>query len=410
LLDRRGVKVLLCHNFYQQRGGEDESVEDEAALLLSYGHEVVWYRRDGSELDRFNAFQLARASLWNRQTYDEVRALIARERPDVVHCTNTVPLISPSVYDAAHDEGTAVVQGLRNYRFVCPGGLLLRNGRVCESCLDKRVAWPAVVHGCYRDSRVFSAGMAATLAIHRARNGWTRNIDMYFAPSEFTRSKYVQAGLPADRIGVSPHWIHPDPGAGTGEGGFVVFVGRLSKEKGIETLLEAWKQVRSDARLRIVGDGPLAGAVTAAAAADPRIEWVGRQTHAEVLEIVGEALCLVLPSITYETFGRTIGEAFSRGTPVVVSGSGAMAELVDDGRTGYHAAPGDARDLTQKIGRMLGQPPDARARMRDAARQEYLRRFTAAPNYDRLIEIYERARDFRRARRSAPTWSASPLH
>ena len=398
MLNSGRVKVLLCHNYYQQRGGEDESIEDEGALLQSFGHEVVWYTRDNADIDKLSRWQLARASLWNRQTYDDVRALIARERPEIVHCTNTVPLISPSVYDAAHDEGVAVVQGLRNYRFVCPGGLLLRDGQVCEACLHKRIAWPAVVHGCYRDSRTFSAGLTATVAMQRARNGWTGNVDMYFAPSEFTRGKYVEAGLPADRIGVSPHWIHPDPGPGSGAGGYVVFVGRLSREKGVETLLEAWKTVPPSARLVVVGEGPLEKAVTRAAAADSRIEWVGRKTHAEVLQVIGDAACLVLPSITYETFGRTIAEAFSRGTPAVVSGSGAMAELVDDGRTGYHARPGDAADLAGKISRLLALPAAERARMRAAARAEYLRRFTAAPNYELLLAIYRRALDFRRAR------------
>jgi glycosyltransferase involved in cell wall biosynthesis len=398
LLSSGAVKVLLCHNFYRERGGEDESVDDEAALLESRGHEVVRYSRHSSELDTLGRWQLARTALWSRRTYDEMRDLIARERPDVVHCTNTVPLISPSVYDAAHDAGAAVVQALRNYRFVCPGGLLLRDGQVCEACLHKRVAWPAVKHGCYQDNRVFSAGLTATLALHRAWRGWTGKIDMYFTPSEFTRSKYVEAGMPAARIGVSPHWIDPDPGPGTGSGDYVIFVGRLSREKGIDTLLAAWKRVPTSARLLVVGDGPLAGAVVEAAAADPRIEWAGRKSHDDVLRLVGDAICLVLPSVTYETFGRTIVEAFSRGTPVVVSGTGAMAELVDHGRTGYHARVGDAADVADKIGRIVTSPRDERARMREAARQEYCERFTAAPNYDRLVDIYRRALAFRQAR------------
>ena len=392
------MKVLLCHNFYRHRGGEDDSVDDEAHILETHGHEVVRYSRHSSELEAVSSWQLARASLWSRQTYDEVRELIARERPDVVHCTNIVPLISPSVYDAAHDEGIAIVQAVRNYRFMCPGGLLLRDGHVCEACLRKTVAWPAVVHGCYQNSRLYSAGITATLAMHRARNGWTGKIDMYFAPSDFTRRKYIEAGLPPERIAVNPNWMHPDPGPGTGSGGYVVFVGRLSHEKGIDTLLSAWAQLRDRVELHLVGDGPLADTVKRAAATDPRIIWRGHQPKPEVLRIVGDAACLVLPSITYETFGRTIVEAFSRGTPVVVSGTGAMAELVEPGRTGLHARAGDPVDLAGSIARVLLVSSAERSRMRAAARQEYVDKFTGGLIHERLLEIYARAREFRMAR------------
>ena len=373
-------------------------MDDETRLLEAHGHTVVRYTRDSAEVSGLTAWQLARASLWNRKTYDEVRQLITRERPQVIHCTNTVPLVSPSVYDAADHEGVPVVQALRNYRFICPNGLLLRDGRVCEACVDKLVPWPAALHACYQDSRLFSAGVAATFALHRIRNGWTGNIDMYFAPSEFTRRKYVEAGLPPDRILVKPNWLDPDPGPGPGAGNYIVFVGRLSREKGVDTLLRAWQRLPHSARLVIVGDGPLAASVQEAAAADSRIEWVGLQPKTEVLRFAGDAIGLVLPSITYETFGRTIVEAFSRGTPAVVSGTGAMAELVQHERTGYHARPGDAADLAEQIGRLLDTSPDERARMRAAARHEYLSRFTGAPIHTRLMDIYARAREFRQAR------------
>lgn len=394
------MKVLLCHNFYQQAGGEDESFADEARVLESHGHEVLRYTRESAAIGGMRPWTVARAAVWNRDTYAEVRELIARERPDVVHCTNIFPLISPAVYGAAHHERVAVVQALRNYRFICPGALLFRDGGVCEACLHKRVAWPAVVHGCYRDSRLFSAALMTILAVHRARDGWAGNIDMYFAPSHFTRRKYVEAGLPADRIAVSPNFVHPDPGLGGGSGDYAVFVGRLSHEKGLETLLAAWRHASPHARLLIVGDGPEAEKVKEAVARGPRVEWLGRQPSPEVLRLIGEAACLIMPSVTYETFGRTIVEAFSRGTPVVVSGIGAMAELVEDGRTGFHARAGDAADLADKIGRILSLSAHDRQRMRDAARQEYLQKYTAGSSYERLMGVYAQAREFRRARTS----------
>jgi len=391
------VKVLLCHNFYQQQGGEDESFADEGRILEARGQEVLRYTRHNAAIEGLDRWQLARSSLWNRQTYDELREIIARERPDVVHCTNIFPLISPAAYDAADEARIPVVQALRNYRLLCPNALFFREGRVCEDCLGKTIPWPGVAHSCYQHSRLVTAGTVAMLTMHRARRVWDRKVDLYFAPSEFTRQKYVEGGLPAERIAVKPNCVDPDPGAGEGKGGYVVFVGRLSREKGVETLLAAWEKLSGNAELRIVGDGPLADDVLQACTRDRRIRWLGRQPMSEVLRIVGDAACLVMPSLWYETFGRTIVEAFSRGTPVVVSGLGAMAELVEDGRTGYHARPGDAADLAAKMERILSSPVE-RARMRQAAREEYLRKYTAGPNYDRLMEIYHRARTLRQTR------------
>lgn len=392
------MKILLCHNFYQQPGGEDESFADEGRILEGRGHEVLRYTRHNAAIGGLGKLDLARSSLWNRQTYDELREIIARDRPDVIHCTNIFPLISPAAYDAADEAGVPIVQALRNYRLMCPNALFFRNGKVCEDCAGKSVAWPAVVHACYQHSRLVSAGTVTMLSTHRARGVWDHKVDLYFAPSEFTRGKYIEAGLPGERIEVKPNCVDPDPGPGDGSGGYVVFVGRLSREKGIETLLEVWERMPGDTRLVVVGDGPLADEVMRAAARDRRIEWVGRQPMREVLRIVGDAACLVMPSLWYETFGRAIVEAFSRGTPVVVSGIGAMAELVEHGRTGYHARPGDAADIADKLQRILADSPDARARMRAAAREEYLQKFTAEPNHDRLIEIYERAQEIRRER------------
>lgn len=390
------MKILLCHNFYQQQGGEDESFADEGRILESHGHDVLRYTRHNAAIEGLDRWQLARSSLWNRQTYDDLRSLIARERPDVMHCTNIFPLISPAAYDAADEAGVPVVQALRNYRLLCPNALFFREGRVCEDCLGKTVPWPGIAHACYQHSRLVSSGTVAMLTVHRARRVWTRKVDLYFAPSEFTRQKYVEGGFPAERIAVKPNCVDPDPGPGEGSGGHVVFVGRLSREKGVETLLAAWQRMSSDVRLRIVGDGPLADDVLRAATRDPRIEWMRRQPMREVLRVVGDAACLVMPSLWYETFGRAIVEAFSRGTPVIVSGLGAMAELVEDGVTGYHARPGDPDDLAAKVERMLSQPVE-RQRMRKAAREEYLRKFTAAPNHDRLMEIYDHARALRQA-------------
>ena len=384
------MKILLCHNYYQQPGGEDQSFAAEARLLEQRGHDVLRFTRHNDAIDGLSRWDVVRRTLWSRQSYRELRRLIRRERPDVMHCTNTFPLISPAAYYAARAEGVPVVQSLRNYRLLCPNALFLRDGRVCEDCLGKTIPWPAIVHGCYRESRAASAVVSLMLAGHRTLRTWTRAVDLYFTLTEFARRKLVEGGLPAERIVVKPNFIDPDPGPGNGCGGHVIFVGRLSPEKGIDTLLAAWAQDSSLPPLKVVGDGPLADKVQDAAASDRRIEWLGRRSAEDVLGLVGEAACLVMPSVWYETFGRTIIEAFARGTPVLASRIGALAELVEEGRTGLLFTPGDAADLAAGVRRLLADAPSL-GRMRREARQEYERKYTADLNYRQLLAIYQRA-------------------
>jgi glycosyltransferase involved in cell wall biosynthesis len=384
------MKVLLCHNFYQQAGGEDQSFAAEAALLETHGHDVVRFTLHNDAIDRMSRWELVRNTFWNPHTHRDLRELIRRERPAVMHCTNTFPLISPAAYDAARSEGIPIVQSLRNYRLACCNSYLSRDGRVCQSCLSKRVGWAGIAHRCYRESRAASAVVVAMTAAHRFRGTWNDAVDVYFTPSQFAKDKLVEHGLPAEKIRVKPNFIDPDPGPGRGSGGYAVFVGRLSREKGIETLLEAWQQVEGALPLKIVGSGPLGDLVQDAAAQNHGIEWLGKRTPQDVLDLVGDATCLVMPSLWYETFGRTIIEAFSRGTPVIASRLGAMVELIDDGRTGWHFRPGDVADLVRKV-RLLLQQRHVLPEMRREARGEYLEKYTSSANLQILLSIYEAA-------------------
>jgi glycosyltransferase involved in cell wall biosynthesis len=382
------MKVLLCHNHYQQPGGEDRSFFDEEWLLKSHGHDVVRYTVHNDVIDEMSSLQLAKTLIWNRESYRELRELIQRERPAVMHCTNTFPLISPSVYYAAKREGVPVVQSLHNYRLLCPNALFLRKGRPCESCLGKSFPLPAIIHGCYRDSRVASAGVATMVTFHRLMRTWTRVVDKYFVLTEFARGKYIQGGLDADKMVIKPNFVHPDTGPGDGSGDYVIFVGRLSSEKGIDTLLTAWEQLPSNTRLKIVGDGPMAGRVSQAMNDDPRIEWVGRRTKEEVDQLIHRASCLIIPSICYETFGRAIIEAYVHGVPVIASRHGAMAELVRHGETGLLFEAGNATKLREAVERTF-RDPDKLQQMRRAARSEFERLYTADVNYELLIGTYK---------------------
>jgi glycosyltransferase involved in cell wall biosynthesis len=384
------LKVLLCHNFYQQPGGEDQSFAAEASLLETHGHQVLRFTRHNDAIARMRRFEVARRTLWNPETFHELRELIRRERPEVMHCTNTFPLISPAAYYAARAEGVPIVQSLRNYRLFCVNAYFLRNGRVCEDCLGKGVPWPGVLHGCYRSSRIASAVVAGMLSLHRGLRTWARMVDRYFALTEFSRRKFIEGGLPARQVAVKPNFIHPDPGPGSGQGGYAAFIGRLSPEKGIKTLLSAWTQLAGRLPLKIIGDGPLADNVRAVAEKTAGIDWLGRRQPREVLELLGKAACLVMPSIWYEALPRTIIEAYAKGTPVVASRLGAMAELVHDGRTGLLFEPGNPVDLALKIHALLDDPERIIA-MRRLSRREYEEKYTVETNYRMLMRIYEEA-------------------
>jgi len=383
------VRVLLCHNYYQYFGGEDASFEAEAALLEGRGHEVRRFTRHNDAIKHMGRLSLARRTVWNRDTYNSLRETIREFRPDVMHCTNTFPLISPAAYDAAREQGVPVVQALRNYRLLCPRSDLVREGRVCQDCLGRAVPWPSIRHRCYRDSRLASAVVAGMLTYHRIRATWAKRVNLYFTLTHFARNKYIEAGWPAERIAVKGNFVSADLGFASGESGRAVFVGRLSQEKGIDTLLAAWRRLPDPPLLQIVGEGPLQEKVQAAAQASNSIEWLGRRPMADVLEILGQATCLILPSICFETFGRTIMEAFSRGTPAIASRQGAMAELVDDGRTGFLFTPGDPDELARKVTELVSDPSSL-ADMRRAARSEFEAKYTEEANYRQLCLIYAR--------------------
>ena len=378
--------VVLVHNAYQQRGGECGVYEAEAALLEARGHRVVRFEAHNDAIAGMTRIRAGAAAIWSGAERDRLARLLAEVDADVVHFHNTFPLISPAAYYAARDAGVPVVQTLHNYRLLCPNANLYRDGGPCESCIGRAVPWPGVVHRCYRDDRAASATVAGMIAVHRALGTWTNRVDAYIALTDFARRKFIQGGLPTRRLHVKGHFIDPDPGPGSGVGGYALFVGRLSPEKGVGTLLDAWR-ARPGVPLRIVGDGPLASDVAAAAAALPDVQWLGARSPAEVSALMGEAELLVFPSDCYETFGRVVIEAFARGTPVVASDHGAAAELVESGTTGLHFRAGDAPALAAAV-RHAHSLPALRDAFRQRARGAYRARFSADANYRRLIEIY----------------------
>jgi glycosyltransferase involved in cell wall biosynthesis len=333
---------------------------------------------------------VAARTIWSRPAFGELRKLFQTHRPHIAHFHNTFPLISPAGYYAARAENVRVVQTLHNFRLCCLNALLFRAGEVCEACIGRAIPWPGVVHKCYRNSRAASAAIATMLVAHRVSGTWRNAVDVFIALSEFSRSKLIAGGVPADKIAVKSNFAYPDLAPGAGSGGYAIYVGRLSHEKGVDTLLATWRLFEHAPPLKIVGDGPLAAAVTAAAANSPALEWLRELPHEAVCKAIGEAAFLVLPSPCYEAVPCVVIEAFAKGTPVIVAGLGAKAEIVADGCTGLHFRPGDARDLACKVQSLLADPIRLQ-QMRRAARQTFEQNFTADANYKTLIEIYERA-------------------
>lgn len=395
-LSGRGAhSILMAHCYYRDTGGENLSFEAETRLLATHGQRIVTYTRDNREIDRFGLVRsaaLATRTVWADDSYVSVRRLVRANRSEVVHFQNTFPLISPAAYYAARREGAAVVQALRNYRPLCASGVLYRDGGVCEDCLTRTVRWPGLAHGCYRDSRLASGVVVTMQATHTILGSWQNEVDLYVAPSEFSRLKFIEGGFPADQIVTKPNFVDPDPGQASEPGTYAFFAGRLAAEKGVMTILEAWRQLRG-VPLKIAGDGPLRPA--AARFIDQhdladRVELVGYQSQERVLELMKGARVAIFPSQWYETFGRVATEAFACGVPVVASRLGAIAEIVQDGITGLHFEPGDAADLAAKIDRLQSNPGE-RSEMGAQARAQYEAKYTAARNYTLLMEIYDRA-------------------
>lgn len=383
--------MLIVHNKYTQPGGEDAVFEAEKALLERMGHEVIPFVEDNARLNGMNPLRAAGNAVWSRESQRRLRALIEEAKPEVAHFHNTFIMVSPAASYACKEVGVPVVQTLHNYRLLCPAATLLRNGQVCEDCVGKAVPWPGVAHGCWRASRPQTAVVAGMLTFHRLKGTWTDRVDRYIALTDFARHKFIEGGLPADRIVVKPNFVHRDLGPGEHRGDYALFVGRLSAEKGLRTLLRAWKRLEG-IPLKVVGDGPLRGEIEefGVREGDPGVEFLGRKSREEVFRLMQEARTLVFPSEWYEGFPVTMAEAFACGLPVIASRLGAMAELMEDGRTGLLFEPGNAEDLASKV-EWAWQHPESMVEMGREARREYERKYTAERNYEMLMGIYRTA-------------------
>jgi len=388
------MKVLLAHNLYQLPGGEDEVYRREREMLVEHGHEVIEYTRDNREIAEYGGGRkaaLVLSTTWAQDSYRQLCKILERTKPDLAHFHNTFPLISPAAYYACSATNVPVVQTLHNPRLLCPAATLFREGGICEECVGRRFALPAVRHSCYQNSHIRSAVVASMISVHHWLGTWSKKVNAYIVSTEFYRQKFAAAGFPPDKIALKPHFVDTDPGCTQQKGKHALFVGRLAPEKGVPTLLAAWQKLRT-VPLYIRGEGPLAEAASIAQSqAGSSVILVPRMSRPALFDLIKAASFLVWPSEGYyETFGLVAIEAFACGVPVIASRLGAMQEIVHGGRTGLHFTPGDADDLARKVEWAWSHPDEMREMGRNA-RVEYEAKYTAERNYKMLTDVYRQA-------------------
>lgn len=381
------LKILSVYNRYLNRGGEDEVFESEAALLEQRGCDVIMVEeRVSAPRSIQQQVLLSLNAIWSTEWSVKFQGFLESLHPDIVHVHNLVPNFSPSILYSCRRANVPVVHTLHNYRLYCPAATFYRDGHVCEECMDHSLV-RGVRYGCYQNSRPKTAVLATMLGLHRLLGTWTESVDCYIVPSEFARQKFIRGGLPAEKIVVKPNFVDHDPGSSNGEE-YALFVGRLSAQKGLPTLLDAWTKL-GGVPLVIVGDGPLSAQLEAAQLSSSAVTYRGRLSRDQTLAAIKKARFLVVPSELYESFGLTIIEAFACAVPVLCSRLGAMEEIVEDGRTGLHFTAGNASDLAAKVAWAWNHPDEMRNMGRNA-RAEYEGKYTASRNYEMLHDIYER--------------------
>lgn len=388
------MRVLLGHNYYRSSApsGEDIVFRTERALLERNRVEVIPFERFNDDIDESTLGKRVRIALdtaWSERTYRELRGLITKTRPDVAHFHNTFPVISPSAYAACQDEGVPVVQTLHNYRLICPGALLMRNGAPCEQCVGTNLL-PALRHCCYRGSLPATGALVWMLTSNRRRGTYRRLVNRYIALTRFAADRLIAGGLPADRVEVKANFISAPPASGGDIQNYAVYVGRLGEEKGVRTLLRAWQDL-TEIPLKVIGDGPLRSELEGyAQSRGLPVEFLGFRLQQEVLKLVGAAMLQIVPSEWYEGFPMVVLEAYACGTPVIASRIGSLEEIVTE-EVGGHFRPGDAHDLVKAVRTIIGNR-DRLMRMRRGARSLFEEKYSAEKNYVELMGVYERAK------------------
>lgn len=392
----RNLKILMLHNRYQYGGGEDISTSQEVNMLQEMGQNielVEWSNDRIKDFSRVEKASLFFSASWNRNSASWLTSKLSSQPPDVMHVQNFFPLFSPSVHKAAQKTGVPTVQHLRNFRLGCLNSYLFREGKVCEACVGKS-PWRGVLRRCYKDSLPASLSLWQMITSNRLLKTWEQCVDAFIVPSQFAANKVIELGVPSDLIHVKPNFIvdpllgksvSPLPATPT-----FVYTGRLSPEKGLMVLLKAWLKLNQpEWRLTILGDGPERCALEQFCQEKKltNVSFLGYQNPFSVLQSMQTSTAVLVPSQWYETFGRVVIEAFACGRPALVSDLGALAELVEEGVTGFRIPVNDPDAWAERITWCVHNQSQL-ASMGIQARSAYKTKFTPQSNYQELMEIY----------------------
>lgn len=381
-------KILIVHNYYQIPGGEDTVVENEKKMLEDHGHEVILYTRNNSELNIFSKRQKALlpvSTVFNFQTYREVKAMIKKEQIDIVHVHNTLNLISPSVYYAAFSCKVPVVQTIHNFRLLCPGATFYRDGHVCEKCLKKGL-FCAVKHSCYRGSRIQTLACVISTTLHRMFGTYGKL--NYICLTEFNKEKLLHLKqIKKDKVYVKPNAVTAAENVipRKDRDNKFVYVGRLEEIKGIDRLLEAWKYLGADApELYMCGKGPLEEWCRTYIEEHhlDKVHLMGFVPNEQVKQLIGESKALILPTQVYEGFPMTIAESYACGTPVIGSDLGNTGSLIEEGISGWKFPHHSSEALAECVRKAEGFTEEFPEKIR--------KKYSIEENYRILKEIYVR--------------------
>lgn len=388
------MKICLVHNAYGRLSGEEVAVESLRDCLVSHGHTVIPFFRSSAELDGRRLGKIAAffTGIYSPSARRDFARLLDADKPDVVHINNLFPLISPSILEETKRRDIPTVMTLHNYRLLCPTGLMFSHGELCHRCLGGREWW-CTVRNCTGEWPK-SAGYTLRNAVARIRRSFIDGIDRFIAPTAFVKSMLVRNGYPAQRIDVvrlivNLQGTRPDSSSGA----YVGYVGRISPEKGVDTIVESAREC-PDIRFRFAGHHLRMPEIPGRAPSN--CEFIGHIGSEEVAAFVAAARFTVFASRSYETAGLSLVEAMARGKAVICSRIGCLPEFVEDGVTGLLFVPGDARDLAGKI-RYLWKRPELCREIGEAGRQKVLEMFSPEANYIRLLDTYRRAANVRSA-------------
>ena len=386
------MKILLVHNKYKHSGGEDAMFEAEKGILEGQGHAVRILFFDNKEINSIGKIaKLSYELIYNVRSKKIIDNAIADFKPDVIHIHNLFYVASPSVLFAAHKNGIPVVLTLHNYRLICSGALLMRDSRPCELCVNKIFPMAGVLYGCHQDSKIKTAQLTLTTGIHKLFKTWNNKVAVYVASTEFARQKFINSSLRLrpEQIVVKSNSIEDvGPSDFDVREDYFLFIGRLSKEKGVDVLLKAFEGKKNI--IEIIGDGPLKGLVERTSSVSPNIKYLGYIDRQSMISKLKKCRALIVPSVCYESLPTTILEAFSTGTPVIISDIGNLNEIVTDKYNGVHFKTNDPADL-YKVVESFRANAALQQHLYANARKTYLEKYTPSINYQRLISIYTTA-------------------